>query len=82
MLRKTFNFRLSLNAHIIDDHLIGYFRSTCQGFGVTSDQLIESMHQHIDNVFRKNGYLVKAINSELQGTNLLQGLLHLSTYNM
>ena len=82
VLRKNFKFKLTPKIHIICDHLKDYLSSTGQPLGITTDQLVENMHQHVDKTFRKSGYFVKDIHSDAHDRKLLKGTIHLNTYNL
>ena len=47
----------------------------------TSDQTVESCHQHLDKLLRMSRYWVKDPLSDMCGKQLLLGILHFNGYN-
>ena len=55
--KNFFDKHISNKVHLIIDHFSDYFEDPLtggEGFGWTSDQIIEHMHSYIDRIFRKS----------------------------
>ena len=68
--------------HIIECHLKPYLDKTKKSLGHYTDQMIESMHQHAENVLTSSNYVVKDISSDKHGEKLEAGIHHLNSYNL
>ena len=55
---------------------------TKEGLGKESDQVMESMHQHVNKIFQRSGYWTKSETSDIHGDKLLRGIHHVNTYNL
>ena len=81
--KLTSNFKISTTPkiHIILTHLEDYFDETELTLLKTTDELVESMHQHVFKRMMK-GYNVKNIFSPKHGDLLMNLVLRINAYNL
>ena len=68
--------------HIINDHFNMYIERNGKAIGFYSDECIEAAHAAMNKRMSRSNYVVKDINSEKHGENLLKCVLHLNSYNI
>ena len=73
---------ISNKLHIIFGHLQDYYDNTNLSLIKTGDELIESMHQYVDNIMQKSNYMVKGYLNPRHGEKLYHAVLHLNGYNI
>ena len=82
VLHEEFGVSYTNKFHIIESHLKYYLDTTKEGLGKNSDQVIESMHKHVNNLFQRSGYWTKSDISDIHGEKLLRGIHHVNSYNL
>ena len=80
-LTSKFDISTTPKIHIILTHLEDYFDETELTLLKTTDELVESMHQHVFKRMMK-GYNVKNILSPKHGDMLLKLVLRINAYNL
>ena len=59
-----------------------YIEENDLSLGRTSDQLIESSHQHTNKLFNRSKYYVKDVSSPAHKKGLRKGVNHYNSYNV
>lgn len=80
-LKSKTNISTTPKIHILLHHLEDYFDETELTLLKTSDELVESMHQHVFKRMMK-GYNVKDINSPKHGEMLFKLVRRINTYTL
>ena len=64
------------------DHLEDYCDLTKKSLGAVSDQTIEALHQVVNRRFNNSKYYIKYLDSKKHSQKLLDGILHVNSYNI
>ena len=67
IVHKEFKVLYTNKVHIIESHLKEYLDTTKEGLGKHSDQLVEQMHQEVNNLLYRSCYWVNNPTSEISG---------------
>ena len=82
ILKDTFKVSITNKIHIMSEHIPEYIREKELSLGRSSDQLIESTHQHTNKIFSRSKYFVKNVSSPYHKKKLKMGLNHYNSYNV
>ena len=58
-LHSEFNLSITNKMHVILDHFVDYVILTGKTLGQTSDEVIESLHQHFNRTMEQSNYKVE-----------------------
>ena len=81
-LRKKFGVTIPNKWHYVIEHVSEYIDDNNLSLGRTSDQVIESTHQHTNKLFTRSKYHVKDISSPAHKKGLKNGVNHYNSYNV
>ena len=81
-VQTKFKISCPNKAHFIMSHVAEYVENSNLSLGRTSDQLIESTHQHTNKIFQRSRYFVKDVSSPAHKKGLKNGVNHYNSYNL
>ena len=81
-LNANHNVSITPKIHIIINHVKEYCRRTKCSLGSCSDQTIEAVHQVVNNRFSSSNYYIKCTDNDNYAEKLLNGILHVNSYNI
>ena len=68
--------------HVIEDHVIDYREHTGKTLGQCNDQMIESLHQYLNQRMESSKYHMKNKARSEAGKKLLKAVLHHNAYSI
>ena len=82
-LKEKFSVSIPNKCHIIFDHLEEFIIRKNRPLGEFSEQVVESSHQKLKQIWEwYTWYIVKDLESESQGENLLKCINHFNSFNV
>ena len=79
-LKEKFNVSIPNKCHIIFDHLEEFIIRKNRPLGEFSEQVVEASHQKLKQIWE--WYIVKDLESESHGENLLKCINHFNSFNV
>ena len=81
-LQQKFKVTIPNKWHYVIDHVPEYVDKNNWSLGKTSDQLIESTHQHTNKIFKRSRYFVKDVSSPAHKNGVKNGVNHYNSYHV